>query len=52
MHKHIVRFGLGAGMLVGLGLNGAHAAAIRPLSPEALRLGAISTPVAMCGLPL
>jgi hypothetical protein len=49
MHRELVRFGLGAGMLVGLGLSGAQAAAIRPLSPKALGLGSTFAPVAMCG---
>src|SRR4051794_10395773 len=49
MHRELLRITLGASMLVGLGLSGAQAAAIRPTSPEALGLGSASTPVAMCG---
>src|SRR3954453_17993883 len=49
MRKGFVRYGLAAGMLIGLGLSGAEAAATRPMSPEALGLGSASTPVAMCG---
>jgi hypothetical protein len=49
MRKELVRYGLAAGLLVGLGLSGAEAAATRPISAEALGLGSTSTPVAMCG---
>src|SRR3954464_5045 len=49
MRKGFVRYGLAAGMLIGLGMSGAEAAATRPMSPEALGLGSASTPVAMCG---
>jgi hypothetical protein len=49
MRKELMRYGLAAGLLIGLGLNGAEAAAPRPISPEALGLGSASTPVAMCG---
>src|SRR3954468_29484 len=49
MHQELLRFGLGVNMLVGLGLSGAQAAAIRPLSPEARGLGSTFAPVAMCG---
>jgi hypothetical protein len=49
MHRKLVSFGLGAGMLIGLGLGGAEAAATRPKSPEVLGLGLAFTPVAMCG---
>jgi hypothetical protein len=49
MHRELVRLGLGASMLVGLGLSGAQAAAIRLLPPEALGVGSGSTPAAMCG---
>src|SRR3954466_12382022 len=50
MRKELVTYGLAAGMLIGLGLSGAKAAAIQPMSPEALGLGSASTPAAMCGL--
>src|SRR3954464_7484100 len=49
MRKGFVRYGLAAGMLIGLGMSGAEAAATRPMSPEALGLGPASTPAAMCG---
>src|SRR4051812_48758848 len=49
MRKELVTYGLAAGMLTGLGLSGAKAAAIQPMSPEALGLRSASTPVAMCG---
>ena len=49
MLKELMRYGLAAGLLIGLGLSGAEAAATRPISPEALDLGSVSTPVAMCG---
>jgi len=49
MRKELMRYGLAAGLLIGLGLSGAEAAAPRPISPEALGLGSASTPVAMCG---
>jgi len=49
MHKGFVIYGLAAGMLIGLSLSGAQAAATRPMSAEALGLGPASTPVAMCG---
>src|SRR5215203_1255359 len=49
MRKELVTYGLAAGMLIGLGLSGAEAAATRHISPEALGLGSASTPVAMCG---
>src|SRR4051794_36874029 len=39
MHRELVRLGLGASMLVGLGLSGTQAAAIRSLPPEALGVG-------------
>src|SRR3954467_2146859 len=49
MRKELVAYGLAAGMLVGLGLSGAEAAATRPMSSETLGLGSASTPAAMCG---
>ena len=49
MRKELVRYGLAAGMLVGLGLSGAEAAAARPIAPEALGLERTATPAAMCG---
>ena len=49
MRKELIRYGLAAALLIGLGLSGAEAAAIRPISPEALGLRSASTPVAMCG---
>src|SRR3954462_2253715 len=49
MRKELVTCGLAAGLLIGLGLSGAKAAAIQPMSPEALGLRSASTPVAMCG---
>src|SRR3954471_5013963 len=49
MRNGFVRYGLAAGMLIGLGMSGVEAAATRPMSPEALGLGSASTPVAMCG---
>ena len=49
MYQELLRFGLRVSMLVGLGLSGAQAAAIRSLSPVALGLEAVSMPVAMCG---
>ena len=49
MHRRFMAYGLAAGMLIGLGLSGAQAAATRPMSAEALGLGSASTPVAMCG---
>ena len=49
MRKGLVTYGLAAGLLVGLGLTDAQAAATRPISPEALGLGAAATPIAMCG---
>src|SRR4051794_16416261 len=49
MHKGFVIYGLAAGMLIGLSLSGAQAAATRPMSAEALGLEPASTPVAMCG---
>src|SRR5215210_7023367 len=49
MSRQLVRSGLLAGMLIGFGLSGAQAAAIRPMSPEALGLGSAAKPVAMCG---
>ena len=49
MRKQLVTYGLAAGLLVGLGLTAAQAAAPRPMSPEALGLGSAAAPVAMCG---
>jgi len=49
MHREFVKFGLVAGMLIGLGLGDADAAPTRPMSPEALGLGSAATPAAMCG---
>src|SRR3954471_4832629 len=49
MRRGLLKYGLVTAMLIGLGLTGADAAAIRPMSPEALGLGALSTPAAMCG---
>src|SRR4051812_49828901 len=49
MRRELLKYGLATAMLIGLGLTGADAAAIRPMSPEALGLGALSTPAAMCG---
>lgn len=47
--KTVLKFGLAAGALLGLGLGGASAAAMRPVAPEALGLGAAAEPAAMCG---
>src|SRR3954471_15281091 len=49
MLKELVTCGLAAGLLIGLGLSGAKAAAIQTMSPKALGLRSASTPVAMCG---
>src|SRR3954470_21296848 len=49
MRRELLKSGLVTALLIGLGLTGADAAAIRPMSPEALGLGALSTPAAMCG---
>src|SRR5215203_2009868 len=49
MHIKLVKFGLVAGMLIGLGLGDAEAATTRPMSPESLGLGSPTTPAAMCG---
>src|SRR3954452_8557005 len=49
MRRELLKSGLATAMLIGLGLTGADAAAIRPMSPEAHGLGALSTPAAMCG---
>src|SRR5215210_35868 len=49
MRKELVRYGLATGLLVGLGLSGAEAAATRPLSRETLGLEAAAVPIAMCG---
>src|SRR5215203_2684882 len=49
MRKRLLQSGLATAMLMGLSLTGADAAAMRPMSPEALGLGPMSTPVAMCG---
>src|SRR4051794_41910270 len=49
MRRELLKSGLATAMLIGLGLTGADAAAIRPMPPEALGLGALSTPAAMCG---
>src|SRR5215207_10814678 len=49
MRKRLLQSGLATAMLMGLSLTGADAAAMRPMSPEPLGLGPMSTPVAMCG---
>src|SRR5215207_1679028 len=49
MRRGLLTYGLATAMLIGLRLTSADAAAIRPMSPEALGLGPMSTPVAMCG---
>src|SRR5215203_2410254 len=49
MHIELVKFGLVAGMLIGLGLGDAEAAPTRPMSPESLGLGSATMPIAMCG---
>ena len=49
MRTRVAAYGLAAGLLVGLGLTDAQAAATRPISPEALGLGAAAAPAAMCG---
>ncbi len=49
MRRGFLKFGLAAGMLIGIGLSGAEAAATRPMSPEVLGLGSATTPAAMCG---
>lgn len=49
MRKGFLKLGLAAGVLLGLGLGGASAAAMRPVAPESLGLGAAAEPVAMCG---
>jgi hypothetical protein len=49
MRRGLLTYGLATAMLIGLRLTSADAAAIRPMSPEALGLGARSTPVALCG---
>ena len=49
MGKGFARYGLGAGILIGLGLVGAEASVIRPPSPAALGVVLIATPTAMCG---
>src|SRR3954451_9702264 len=49
MRRGLLKYGLAAAMLIGQSLTGADAAAMRPISPESLSLGPMSTPVAMCG---
>src|SRR5215218_8867380 len=49
MRKRLLQSGLATAMLMGLSLTGADAAATKPMSPESLGLGPMSTPVAMCG---
>src|SRR3954465_14291186 len=49
MRRELLKYGLATAMLMGPSLTGADAAAMRPMSPEALGLGPMSTPVAMCG---
>ena len=49
MRRGLLTYGLATAMLIGLRLTSADAAAIRPMSPEVLGLGARSTPVALCG---
>jgi hypothetical protein len=49
MGRKLVKRGLAAAMLIGLGLGSAEAAPTRPMSPEALGLGSATTPAAMCG---
>src|SRR5215213_9849441 len=49
MRRGLLKHGLATAMLSGLSLTGADAAAMRPMSPEALSPGAMSTPVALCG---
>src|SRR5215207_6342069 len=49
MGRKLVKIGLATAMLIGLGLGSAEAAPMRPMSPEALRLGSAATPTAMCG---
>jgi len=49
MHGALLKHAIVAGMLTGLGLGAAEAAATRPTSPDALGLGAATEPAAMCG---
>jgi hypothetical protein len=49
MRREFLKYGLAAGMLIGIGLSSAEAAATRPMSPEALGLRSATTPAAMCG---
>src|SRR3954468_14528780 len=49
MRRELLKYGLATAMLMGPSLTGADAAAMRPMSPEALGLGPMSTPAAMCG---
>src|SRR5689334_1737755 len=49
MRRGLLTYGLATAMLIGLSLSSADAAAIRPMSPEALGFGALSAPAAMCG---
>src|SRR4051812_3895808 len=49
MRRGLLKYGLATAMLIGQSLTGANAAAMRPISPESLSLGPMSTPVTMCG---
>src|SRR3954468_12358781 len=49
MRRGLLKYGHATAMLIGQSLTGADAAAMRPMSPESLGFGPMSTPVAMCG---